>query len=85
MSSLGPRISTHSGWGCGAQRCSGASSPPHSNKNVNIYIYIYILTYVFTAVFRDEGKKRGERGTDPWIGTGVQCLLRVFQDEGDCR
>jgi hypothetical protein len=86
MSSLGPRISTHGVGAVGTQGCNSASSPPHSNKNVNIYIYIYIyINTCFLQSSSEAREKKRERGCVPWIGAGVQCLLQVFQVEGDCR
>jgi hypothetical protein len=77
MPSLSPRISTCGGWATGAQGCNSASSPPHSNKNINIYISICFLQSSPKAT-----EKRGT-GSVPWAGAGVQRFLQAFQDEGD--
>jgi hypothetical protein len=77
MPSLSPRISSCGGWATGAQGCNSASSPPHSNKNINIYISICFLQSSPKAT-----EKRGT-GSVPWAGAGVQRFLQAFQDEGD--
>jgi hypothetical protein len=71
-SSLGPRISTHGGWGHGAQGCNGASYLLHPSKNIDIYIYIYLHMFLQSSPeVKQKKEKEGRRGLVPRAGAEV--------------